>query len=279
MPGFDLHTHSTYSDGTATPAENVRLAIDRGLEGMAVTDHDTTGGYADAFAAAEGTSLQVVPGIEFSAEYEGASLHVLAYWADPEHGGLREELRRLSDTRFRRGELMVEKLQELGYDVSFERVRAIAGDDLIARPHLAQAMVEAGIVPTEKEAFDRFISDGGIAYVPKHALDPLDALALIAEAGGACVLAHPGMWRGEEAVPRELIERMATAGMAGLEVDHPDHDEEQRAAYRRLGERLDLVPTGGSDCHGARYGFRLGVCTTPREVVDELRARAPHPAR
>ncbi len=134
MPGFDLHTHSTYSDGTATPAENVRLAIERGLEGIAVTDHDTTGGYADAFAAAEGTPLQVVPGIEFSAEYDGASLHVLAYWADPEHDGLREELRRLSDTRFRRGELMVEKLQELGYDVSFERVRAIAGDDLIARP-------------------------------------------------------------------------------------------------------------------------------------------------
>jgi predicted metal-dependent phosphoesterase TrpH len=279
MPGFDLHTHSTYSDGTATPAENVRLAIERGLEGIAVTDHDTTGGYADAFAAAEGTSLQVVPGIEFSAEYDGASLHVLAYWADPEHDGLREELRRLSDTRFRRGELMVEKLQELGYDVSFERVRAIAGDDLIARPHLAQAMVEAGIVPTEKEAFDRFISDGGIAYVPKHALDPLDALALIAEAGGACVLAHPGMWRGEEAVPRELIERMAAAGMAGVEVDHPDHDEEQRTAYLRLAEQLGLVPTGGSDCHGARYGFRLGVCTTSRELVNELRARAPHPAR
>ncbi len=115
--------------------------------------------------------------------------------------------------------------------------------------------------------------------MPKHALDPLDALALIAEAGGACVLAHPGMWRGEEAVPQELIERMAAAGMAGLEVDHPDHDEEQRAAYRRLAERLDLVPTGASDCHGARYGFRLGVCTTPREVVDRLHARAPHPAR
>ncbi|HUL86274.1 MAG TPA: PHP domain-containing protein [Actinomycetota bacterium] len=279
MPGFDLHTHSTYSDGTATPAENVRLAIERGLEGIAVTDHDTTGGYADAFAAAEGTPLQIIPGIEFSAEYEGASLHVLAYWADPEHDGLREELRRLSDTRFRRGEQMVEKLQELGYDVSFERVRAIAGDDLIARPHLAQAMVEAGIVPTEEEAFDRFISDGGIAYVPKHALDPLDAIALIADAGGACVLAHPGMWRDADAVPQELIERMATAGMAGLEVDHPDHDEAQRAAYRRLAERLDLVPTGASDCHGARYGFRLGVCTTPREVVDDLRARAPHPAR
>lgn len=279
MPGYDLHTHSTFSDGTATPAENVRLAIERGLEGIAVTDHDTTAGYADAFAAAEGTPLRIVPGIEFSAEYDGASLHVLAYWADPEHPGLRDELRRLSDSRFRRGELMVEKLQELGYDVSFERVRAIAGDDLIARPHVAQAMVEAGIVPTERDAFDRFISDGGIAYVPKHALAPMDALALIRDARGVCVLAHPGMWRGEDAVPEALIERMAGAGMAGLEVDHPDHDAEQRASYRRLAERLGLVPTGASDCHGERYGFRLGICTTPADLVDELQTRAPHPAR
>ena len=275
MPGFDLHTHSTFSDGTATPAENVALAIERELEGIAITDHDSTDGYADAFAAAAGTSLRVETGIEFSAEHDGASLHVLAYWVDPQNDGLREELRRLTDTRFRRGELMVEKLQDLGYDVSFERVRAIAGDDLIARPHLAQAMVEAGIVDTEKEAFDRFISDGGIAYVPKHALDPIDALALIRGAGGVCVLAHPGMWRGESSVPEDLIERMAAGGMAGLEVDHPDHDDAQRVAYRKLAERLDLVPTGASDCHGARYGFRLGCYTTPAEVVDELRTRIP----
>jgi hypothetical protein len=275
MPGFDLHTHSTFSDGTATPAENVALAIERDLEGIAVTDHDSTDGYAGAIAAAEGTSLRVETGIEFSAEHDGASLHVLAYWVDPQNDGLREELRRLTDTRFRRGELMVEKLQDLGYDVSFERVRAIAGDDLIARPHLAQAMVEAGIVDTEKEAFDRFISDGGIAYVPKHALDPIDALALIRGAGGVCVLAHPGMWRGESSVPEDLIERMAAGGMAGLEVDHPDHDDAQRIAYRKLAERLDLVPTGASDCHGARYGFRLGCFTTPAEVVDELRTRIP----
>jgi len=275
MPGFDLHTHSTFSDGTATPAENVALAIERGLEGIAITDHDSTDGYADAMGAAAGTALRVETGIEFSAEYDGASLHVLAYWVDAENASLRDELRRLTDTRFRRGELMVQKLQDLGYDVSFERVRAIAGDDLIARPHLAQAMVEAGIVQTEKEAFDRFISDGGIAYVPKHALDPIDALALIRSAGGVCVLAHPGMWRGERSVPEDLIERMAAGGMAGLEVDHPDHDDAQRASYRRLAERLELLPTGASDCHGARYDFRLGCFTTPSEVVAELRTRIP----
>ena len=200
MSGIDLHTHSVESDGTNTVAENVALAIERGLDGIAITDHDTTAGYAEAERASAGSGLRIVPGIEFSAEYDGASLHVLAYWVDPANPALVEELRRLLDTRFRRGELMVEKLQELGYDVSFERVRAIAGDDLIARPHVAQAMVEAGIVSTEPEAFDRFISDGGIAYVPKHALAPIAALTLIRDAGGVCVLAHPAMWKGNGSV-------------------------------------------------------------------------------
>ena len=274
MTGYDLHTHSTCSDGTNTITENVQLALERGLTGLAITDHDTTDGYDEAAAAAEGADLEIVTGIEFSAEFEGASLHVLAYWVDPTHQGLRDELKRLTDTRFRRGELMVEKLQDLGYDISFDRVREIAGDDLIARPHVAQAMVEAGIVQVEKEAFDRFISDGGIAYVPKHALDPVDALALIRDAGGVCVLAHPAMWKGQGSVPDELIEQMASGGMVGLEVDHPDHDEDARGRYRAMAERLDLVPTGSSDCHGARYGYRMGVYTTPAGVYQELRHRA-----
>jgi predicted metal-dependent phosphoesterase TrpH len=274
MAGVDLHTHSTESDGTNSIAENVHLAAERGLDGIAVTDHDTTAGYDEAAAAAEQAGIEWIPGIEFSAEHDGASLHVLAYWADPADPALVEELRKLTDTRFRRGELMVENLRSLGYEISFDRVREIAGDALIARPHIAQAMVEAGIVATEKEAFDRFISDGGIAYVPKHALAPLDALGLIRGAGGVCVLAHPAMWKGNGAVPDALIEEMAAAGMGGLEVDHPDQDPELRAHYRAMAERLDLVPTGGSDCHGARYDYRLGGESTPGALVDELRRRA-----
>ena len=276
MPGYDLHTHSTFSDGTATPDENVRLAVERGLEGLGVTDHDTTEGVDEAISAA-GAELAIVPGLELSAEHDGTSLHVLGYWVDPAHDGLREELRRLHDTRFRRGELIVERLRSLGFDVSFERVRAIAGEDLIARPHIAQAMVEAGIVATEKDAFDRYISDDGPAYVPKHALAPVDAVALIRDAGGSSVLAHPGMWRGSEAVPEDLIEEMAAGGMAGLEVEHPDHDEAQRSRYGAIAARLGLVRTGASDCHGARYDFRLGAETTPPELVDELRRRATAP--
>jgi hypothetical protein len=274
MAGIDLHAHSTSSDGTRTPTEVVRLAAEIGLEVLALTDHDTIDGLAEARAAADEAGIELVPGVEFSATYEGSSIHVLAYYSDPADPEFVAELRRLRDDRFRRGELMVEKLQALGYDISFDRVHAIAGDELVARPHIAQAMVEAGVVPTEKEAFDRFISDGGPAYVPKHALAPIDALALISGAKGVCVLAHPAMWKGNGAVPDELIEEMAAGGMGGLEVDHPDHSPEQRAHYRALAARLDLVPTGASDCHGARYGYRLGAETTPIELVDALHARA-----
>jgi len=277
MGGYDLHTHSTWSDGTESVVANVRRALELGLEGLGVTDHDTTAGIDDGLDAAEGSGLEIIPGLEFSTEHDGASLHVLAYWVDPGNASLRAELRRLTDTRVRRGELMIEKLQEAGYDISFDRVRRIAGDDLIARPHIAQAMVEVGIVASEREAFDRFISDGGPAYVPKHALDPLVALDLIADAGGVCVLAHPGMWRGTDSVPVEVIERMAAGGMAGLEVDHPDHDEGMRTRYRDLARGLGLIATGASDCHGARFGFRLGSETTDARRVDALRDRRPVP--
>ena len=274
MSGYDLHTHSIFSDGTESPTRNVAMAVERDLSGIGITDHDTFDGLDEAAAEASAIGVEFVPGIEFSAEYDGASLHVLGYWVDPGHEALGAELIRLTDSRFRRGEMMVENLQTAGYDISFDRVREIAGDDLIARPHVAQAMVEAGIVDTEKEAFDRFIADGGVAYVPKHALDPLDALRLIGDAGGVCVLAHPAMWKGNGSVPDELIERMAEGGMVGLEVDHPDHDDATRAYYRSIAERLELVPTGSSDCHGARYDFRLGSITTPKELVDELKRRA-----
>ena len=276
MDGIDLHAHTTFSDGTFTPAELVKLAIERGLSAVAVTDHDTTGGLAEAATAAEGTGLEIVPGVEFSAEYEGVSVHVLCYWMDVGDEEFQAELRRLRDDRFRRGERMVERLRELGYPVSFERVREIAGGGNIIRPHVAQAMVEAGIVATEEEAFtEEFIADGGRAYVSKHALHPLDALPLIRRAGGVCVLAHPGMWGGQRSIPEELIEAMAEAGMAGLEVDHPDHPPEQRTHYRDLARRLGLAWTGASDCHGARYDpIRLGSCTTDPEQFEALRSRA-----
>jgi 3',5'-nucleoside bisphosphate phosphatase len=259
MTRIDLHTHSTHSDGTFAPAELVRLAAERDLQVVALTDHDTTNGLPEALATGLEVGVQVVPGVEFSAEYLGTSVHILCYWMDEEDPALQLELRRLREDRYRRGEVMVDKLGSLGLPVEFERVREIAGDATIVRPHIAQAMVEAGVVASEKEAFDRYIGDGGPAHVAKHALDPLDAVALIEDAGGVCALAHPGMWGDQSSVPDELIERMAAAGMRGLEVDHPDHTPEACERYRALADRLGLIATGGSDCHGSRYDpVRLG---------------------
>jgi len=277
MPRIDLHTHSNRSDGTFEPAEVVRLAAERALDVVALTDHDTTDGLAEALAAGSVVGVDVVPGVEFSAEFDGQSVHVLCYWMDPQDAALQLELRRLREDRFRRGELMVDKLRDLGLPVGFERVRAIAGDATIVRPHIAQAMVEAGVVATEKEAFERYIGDGGPAHVAKHALDPVDAVALIDGAGGVCALGHPGMWGDQSSVPVELIEHMAAAGMRGLEVDHPDHTPEMRERYRTLAGRLGLIATGGSDCHGTRYDpVRLGTSLCEPEAFAALRALAPH---
>jgi 3',5'-nucleoside bisphosphate phosphatase len=275
MTRIDLHTHSTHSDGTFGPAELVRLAAERDLQVVALTDHDTTNGLPEALATGLEVGVQVVPGVEFSAEYLGTSVHILCYWMDEEDRALQLELRRLREDRYRRGELMVEKLDSLGLPVEFERVREIAGDATIVRPHIAQAMVEAGVVASEKEAFDRYIGDGGPAHVAKHALDPLDAVALIEDAGGVCALAHPGMWGDQSSVPDELIERMAAAGMRGLEVDHPDHTPEAREGYRALADRLGLIATGGSDCHGSRYDpVRLGSSLCDPKAFVALRDAA-----
>jgi predicted metal-dependent phosphoesterase TrpH len=273
MVRIDLHTHSNRSDGTFTPSEVVRTAAERHLDVVALVDHDTTDGLDEALAAGRELGVEVVPGVEFSAEHERTSVHVLCYFMDVANPDFQAELRRLRDDRFRRGEMMVEKLQALGLPISFDRVREIAAGGNIVRPHVAQAMVEAAIVASEKEAFERYIADGGPAHVPKHALDPVDAVGVIRDAGGLCVLAHPGMWGDQTSIPEELIERMAEAGMAGLETDHTDHTPEQREHYRRLADRLGLIATGGSDCHGTRYDpIRMASTLCPPESYGALRA-------
>ena len=276
MAGTDLHSHTTYSDGTLSPREAVALARERGLERLAVTDHDTTAGLGEAFEAGAGLDVEIVPGVEFSTVRHGEGVHVLCYYMDPEHPELAAELRRLRDDRFRRGEMMVEKLQALGYPISFERVREIAHGGNIIRPHVAQALVEAGVIPAAKDAFtDELIGSGGRAYVEKHALDPVDAVALIHRAAGVCVLAHPGTFRETKPVPPGMIDELAEAGLDGIEALHPEHTPEVEARYVELAERLDLFYTGGSDCHGARYDpVRMGMRSTPPEQFERLKTRA-----
>jgi len=276
MPGIDLHVHSVFSDGTFTPRQIVELAVERGLTTVALTDHDTVNGLDEAFSAGDELGVEIVPGIEFSTIYEGNGVHVLCYFMDPENPDLAAELQRLREDRYTRGERMVAKLQELGYPISFERVREIAEGGNIVRPHVAQALVEAGVVPTLKEAFsDELIGSGGRAYVEKHALHPLDALELIHGAGGACVLAHPGTFRETKPVPATLIDELAEAGLDGIEASHPEHTPEVEAEYVQTALRLGLIWTGSSDCHGDRYDpVRLGMRTTAPEQLERLRARA-----
>jgi predicted metal-dependent phosphoesterase TrpH len=276
VTGIDLHVHTRYSDGTFTPREALALARDRAVGVVGITDHDTTLGLAEAAESGVELGVEVVPGIEFSTLYAGEGVHVLCYDMDPEDPELAAELGRLRDDRFHRGERMVEKLRTLGYPISFERVRAIAAGGTIVRPHVAQALVEAGVVPTLKEAFtEEFIGSNGRAYVEKHALHPVEAIRLIHGAGGVCVLAHPGTFRETKPVPPALIEEMAAAGLDGIEAAHPEHTPEVEAAYVDLARSLGLLWTGSSDCHGERYDpVRLGMCTTAPVQFERLRSRA-----
>jgi 3',5'-nucleoside bisphosphate phosphatase len=275
VPGYDLHTHTTFSDGTTTPEENVRDALACGLEGLGVTDHDTTDPFERARAAADGTPLELVLGTEFSAELDGHSVHVLGFWVDPGFAPLVDELDRLRNEREHRARAIVERFHALGIEVSFERVTELADGAPIGRPHIAEAVVEAGAASEQREVFDTWLADGGPAYVEKHAVHPERAVELLVASGGVAVLAHPGLYGrrdGEGGIAEEVVEGMVAAGLAGIEADHPDHSDEQRARYRDLATALRLEITAGSDYHGTGKPNRLGCATTPRDVVERLRS-------
>jgi predicted metal-dependent phosphoesterase TrpH len=271
---IDLHAHSTASDGTDAPAVVMANAAAAGLDVVALTDHDTVAGHAEA-AAALPPGLTLVPGAEISCAVGGVSLHVLGYLFDPAHPELSAELELLRTDRARRAEAIVGRLRGLGVDVTYERVSSIAGGGAVGRPHIARAMVEAGVVPDVAAAFtDEWIRDGGRAYVEKYALDPVRAVSLIGAAGGVAVFAHPGAAKRGRIVGGDVIESMAAAGLAALEVDHPDHDAETRAALRSVAAGLGLLVTGSSDDHGSITGNRLGCNTTSPEAYEALVARA-----
>jgi 3',5'-nucleoside bisphosphate phosphatase len=277
VSGYDLHTHTVFSDGTTTPEENVALALELGLEGLGVTDHDTTGPFERATAAADGTGLELVLGTEFSAELEGMSVHVLGYWIDPDDAPLQAEMDRLRNEREHRARAIVGRFHGLGVRVSMERVFELAGAAPVGRPHIAQAVVETGAAASTREVFDTWLADDGPAYVPKHAVDPVTAVRLLIDAGGVAVLAHPGLYgasrgEGEPGIAADTIEQLVEHGLAGIEADHPDHTETQRRHYRDLARAMGLEVTAGSDFHGENKPNRLGSATTDREVVDRLRA-------
>jgi predicted metal-dependent phosphoesterase TrpH len=271
---IDLHAHSTASDGTDTPAELVRNAAAAGLDVVALTDHDTTRGYAEAIAALP-EGLTLVTGAELSCRIGGISMHLLAYLFDPEEPALLAERELVRDDRVPRAQGMVAKLNALGVLVTWEQVRRIAGEGSVGRPHVATALVELGVVASVNDAFTQdWLADGGRAYVEKHETDPFEAIRLVKAAGGVTVFAHPAAAKRGRTVPESAIAEMATAGLDGIEVDHMDHDEDTRARLRGLAKDLGLLTTGSSDYHGSRKTCVLGEYVTDPEVYGEITRRA-----
>lgn len=272
---IDLHVHSNNSDGAQPPAEVVRAARDAGVDVFALTDHDSLAGIPEARSAAASLGIEVIGGCEISATFERQPVHILGYFMDLGHPRLNRELAAIRDSRLNRARRMVERLNDLGVAITYERVREIASGESVGRPHIAQAMVEAGAVATTDAAFtDAWIGNDGRAYVEKTALEPQATVDLIREAGGAAVLAHPVWLKRRTTDPAELIRALAAGGLAGIEVDHPDHDSVARGRFAAFADEYDLVPTGSSDYHGNRHGGAIGSNTTTPANLERLRSRA-----
>jgi len=264
---IDLHTHSIASDGALTPAELIARAGERGVRIQALADHDTLLGVAEAVAEGERRGVRVIPATELNTESEWGDVHVLAYFVDPHDVALEARLRELRDNRGRRIDLMVEKLNALGYAVSLDRVREIARGGSLGRPHLAQALFEAGHVPTYDSAFETLLSKDAPAYVSRVGLAPLEAVALVRSHGGVPSLAHPGTVIDLE----RLLPLLVREGLVGMECYYPSHTPAFTALCVRLCVRYGLVPTGGSDFHGrGDHGSDLGGVFVPPECVASL---------
>ncbi|MFD5494642.1 PHP domain-containing protein [Streptomyces sp. NPDC001812] len=271
---IDLHTHSTASDGTDSPAGLVRKAAAAGLDVVALTDHDTTRGHAEALAALP-AGLTLVTGAELSCRLDGIGMHMLAYLFDPAEPALLAERELVRDDRVPRARGMVAKLNALGVPVTWEQITRIAGDGSVGRPHVATALVELGVVASVSDAFTpQWLADGGRAHMEKHETDPFEALRLIKGAGGVAVFAHPAAAKRGRTVPESALAALAEAGLDGIEVDHMDHDPETRARLRGLAKELGLLVTGSSDYHGSRKSCELGEFTTDPEVYGEITRRA-----
>jgi len=269
---IDLHTHSSVSDGTESPAELMATARAAGLDVIALTDHDTTAGWAAA-AAARPPGLALVRGAELSCRWYGAeppiSLHLLAYLFDPEHPDLVATLTRIRASRAVRAERMIELLVADGYDVNWDDVLRLADGGTVGRPHIAQALIRAGLVETTSAAFaPEWL--GRRYRVPKEDIDVFEAVRLVRDAGGVTVFAHPRATRRGRIVPDDLIVSLAEAGLFGLEADHTDHTPEERAHVRALADSLGLAVTGSSDFHGTHKTVGLGAETTTPTVYERL---------
>lgn len=277
--GFDLHTHSTRSDGTTSPAELAAEVAVVGLAGFSLTDHDTTEGWDEAREASARLGIDFLPGIELTTSHAHRSVHLLGYGIDPSHADLVEELSFLVESRLTRAQRMVDLLSR-DFELDWDAVLAEAHEGAnvsVGRPHLADALVGAGYFQNRTEAFERALSTRGPYYVPTYSVETTRAIELVREAGGFPVLAHPAAFRMRGPVPINVVETFARHGLGGVELNHPENRADWLPPLRGVTETLGLLVTGSSDYHGIGKPNRLGEHVTSEHTVAQIRAEVATP--
>jgi len=258
----DLHLHSSASDGVDSPTDVVKMAADLGLEGVALTDHDTLAGIPEALDAAKEAGVRLIPGVELSVDHHGAKMHLLVYGLDPGRGALQDRLEELRHGRTSRNDKIVSALVDLGYDITIEDVRAQAKGPSVGRPHIADALIAKGYISTRDEAFEHLLHDGGAAYFPRARLSAVEAIHLGSASGGVCVIAHPKTVNLRAGPFEQALRELKSVGLGGIEAHHPMHDLDLRDHLEGLAGELGLIATGGSDYHGeGKRDFRIGSGT------------------
>jgi len=270
----DLHTHSSASDGTDSPALLVERAAGAGLSAVALTDHDTLSGIEEAMAAAAANGVRLIPGTELSVDHDSLKIHLLVYFLEPVDGPLQDRLGELRQGRDRRNVEILAKLRALGLEIDDADVAAQAGGESVGRPHIADALMAKGVVASRAEAFDRFLGDGGVAYVARHRLTAADAIGLAVESGAVTSVAHPHTIDGTAATYPSLFAELGDLGLTGIEAHYPEHSPDLRRHLAGLATDLGLVATGGSDYHGTgKPGLDLGIGFGDLDVPDTVVAQ------
>ncbi|MBX3301973.1 MAG: PHP domain-containing protein [Nitrospira sp.] len=279
MSRLDLHLHTTHSDGSCTPTEVVGLAHQARVTALAITDHDITSGIPEAIAAGEQYGIEIIPGVEISSVVGSSELHILGYFLDWQSTLLNERFKSLRDSRHRRNPQIVDRLQSLGIDITYDDVRALAGSDSVGRPHIARALMDKGVVTSAKEAFDRFLGEGKPAYVPRELPSPAEAIHWIKAARGLAVLAHPTWVKLTDQTLAELARQLKAEGLDGVEVYYSTHAARQTREYLSLAQQLGLLVTGGSDFHGLtkpdiEVGIGKGSLHIPTVLLSKMKEKA-----
>ena len=277
MP-IDLHTHSTASDGSLTPTELIELAATIRLDSVALTDHDTLEGTDEAAVAADRVGIELIPGVELSLDWDRGGMHLLVLWLVPGRGPLQDRLAELQVARNSRNARVVDRLNELGLEITLEEVETEAGTGSVGRPHIAAVMVRRGHVPDIRSAFDEYLGSGRPAYMSRDRLGPEEAIGLARQSGGVPILAHAHtMGLDNQAEVEAMMRRLAAAGLVGIECHYGSYEADERAGYVRMAKRFGLLPSGGSDFHGT-YKSEVALGTgsvgigVPTEILEPLRA-------